>query len=80
MLYSTGFKKPLNSITIMDRDDLLHVLVDFHLMSKVRSEMDQFTKGLCTFNFISKMKESPSLWKPYFVYVNEELTAGNSNF
>ena len=76
MIFATGFKKPLTSLTIADRGDLLHVILDFHLMSKVKSEMDQFVKSLGTFNFISIMQQNPKLWKPYFVYTERKLTAG----
>lgn len=80
MIFATGFKKPLTSLTIADRGDLLDVLLDFHLMSKVKSEMDQFVKGLGTFDFISKVKQNPTLWKPYFVYADRKLTAGIHNY
>ena len=55
MLYATGFKRPSSSFTIADRTDLLHVLLDFHLMARMKSEMDQFKKGLGTFDFVSKL-------------------------
>jgi len=78
MLGATGFSKPLSLLTIADRSDLLHVLLDFHLMAKVNSEMDQFKKGLGTFNFINHLKQNPKLWKPYFVFMDKKLTAGNT--
>lgn len=76
MIFATGYKKPLNLLTIADRGDLLRVLLDFHLMAKVKSEMDQFKKGLGTFDFISKVQQNPKVWKPYFAYMERKLTAG----
>ena len=75
-IFATGFKKPATLLTIADRGDLLRVLLDYNLMAKVKSEMDQFIKGLGTFNFISKLQQNPKLWKPYFVYMDKKLTAG----
>lgn len=76
LLYTTGYTKPTQSITLADRVDLLHVLLDFHLMAKVKTEMDQFMLGLNTFELIDRMKKNPLLWKPYFVSSSKKLSAG----
>ena len=75
-IFATGFKKPSTSLTIDDRGDLQGVLLDYNLMAEVKSEMDQFIKGLGTFNFINTLRLNPTIWKQYFVYMDQKLTAG----
>ena len=76
LLYSTGYTKPTQNITLTDRDDLLNVLLDFHLMARVKMEMDQFKVGLSTFGFIDQIKKNPAIWRPYFVPSSNKLSAG----
>ena len=76
LLYSTGYSKPTSSITLEDRDELSSVLLDYHLMAKVKMEMDQFKAGLGTFNFIEQLKSNPAMWRSYFVATNIKLSAG----
>lgn len=76
LLYSTGYSKPTSSITLGDRDELLSVLLDYHLMAKVKMEMDQFKAGLGTFNFLERLKNNPAMWRPYFVPTDIKLSAG----
>lgn len=75
-LYSTGYTKATKSLTLTDRMDLLSVLLDYHLMAKVKSELDQFRNGLNTFEFIDHVKQNPAVWRPYFVPSSNVLTAG----
>ena len=42
LVVQTGFRKPLIHLTIKDRHDLISSLLDYHLMAKVKTEMDQF--------------------------------------
>ena len=51
-LYSTGYAKATTHLALTDRTDLLNVLLDYHLMAKVKSETDQLLSGLSTFNLL----------------------------
>ena len=52
LVVQTGFRKPLIHLTIKDRHDLISSLLDYHLMAKVKTELDQFKEGLQTFSFL----------------------------
>ena len=76
LVVQTGFRKPLIHLTIKDRHDLISSLLDYHLMAKVKTEMDQFKEGLQTFSFLDIVRENPDLWKKYFLKTDETLTPG----
>lgn len=49
LLSATGFRKPFCSLQLSDRPSILSALIDYHLMVKVKTEMDQFkVKEECT--------------------------------
>lgn len=75
-LYSTGYTKATTHLVLADRMNLLNILLDYHLMAKVKSEMDQFINALNTFGLLDHIKQNPVLWKPYFTPPSEQLTAG----
>lgn len=75
-LYATGYAKATTHLALTDRTDLLNVLLGYHLMAKVKSEMDQFLSGLNTFNLLDHIRQNPVLWKPYFAPPSQQLTAG----
>lgn len=45
LLYATGFRKAMCSLTLLDRPAIVAALLDFHLLVKVKAEMDQFKEG-----------------------------------
>ena len=76
-LAATGFRKPVCMLGLSDRSSIISALLDFHLMAKVKTEMDQFRDGLSTFGFLDMVKANPLMWKPYFIVCGEiNLTPG----
>ena len=76
LLSATGFRKPLCTLQLSDRPSILSALIDYHLMIKVKTEMDQFKEGLKVLGFMDLVSQNPDVWKPFFVYCNNPLTAG----
>ena len=79
LLMTTGFRKPVTHLTVADCGDIISGLVDYHLMSKVKAEMDQFCKGLETFQFLDMLRANPKIWEPYFTHIESNLTPGMQN-
>ena len=52
---------------MQDRDENASALIDFHLMAKVKSIMDQFMEGLKAGGMLDGIVQQPSLWEPLFV-------------
>ena len=76
LLYSTGFKKPLRNVTLMDVSPIIKALLDYHLMVKVKASADQFIEGLEIVGFLIDLRNDPLLWQEYFTYRPDMLTAG----
>lgn len=72
----TGFRKAVSTLTTDDRIALSTALLDYHLMVKVKMEMDQFSQGLQTFGTLDMIKTNPSLWAPYLSLVDNNLSPG----
>lgn len=75
-LLTTGFRKPVSMLSLNDRPDLISALLDYHLMARVKTEMDQFIDGLHTFNFLDMVREDPTMWRSFFVRNTSGLTPG----
>ena len=52
LLNETGYHKAVCSLKLSDRPALLGALLDYHLMIKVKAEMDQFKEGLQTLGYL----------------------------
>lgn len=76
LLIETGYRKAVCSMTLSDRPTVLSALLDYHLMIKVKAEMDQFKEGLQTLGFLEAVQSDPSLWDEYFLDKTLPLTAG----
>lgn len=46
LLVEAGFHKPVCHFKLLDKSIIRQVLVDYHLMVKVKMHMDQFADGL----------------------------------
>lgn len=57
---------------------LKNALLNYHLIAKVKAELDQFAEGLQTFGFLSFLKADPHTWRPYFIQTDNELTPGRN--
>ena len=51
LLNETGYRKTVCSLKLSDRPAVLGALLDYHLITKVKAEMDQF-KGLQTLGYL----------------------------
>ena len=56
LLMMTGFHKPVSHLSISDHFNLSAALLDYHLMAKVKAEMDQFCERLKTLDFLNAMR------------------------
>ena len=52
LLNETGYRKAVCSLTLSDRPAIMSALLDYHLMIKVKAEMDQFKEGLQTLGYL----------------------------
>jgi hypothetical protein len=76
LLVATGFRKPLCSLKIIDRPAILSALMEYHLMAKMKAEMDQFKEGLNVLGFLDVVKRKTNLWEPFFIHRESIITAG----
>ena len=76
LLNETGYRKAVCSLKLSDRPAVLGALLDYHLMIKVKAEMDQFKEGLQTLGYLEALQSNPSIWQEYFLYADVLLTAG----
>ena len=68
LLNDTGYRKALCSLKLSDRHR------DYHLMIKVKAEMDQFKEGLQSLGYLECLQSNPSLWEEYFLDASVPLT------
>ena len=57
----TGYRKAVVTLTTNDCVALSVALLDYHLMFKVKMEMDEFSEGLQTFGTLDMIKSNLSL-------------------
>ena len=76
LLQECGYRRPISTLTVADISSLSSLLVDYNLFVKPKAAIDQFMKGLDTLNVITLIRSHPLLAKPYFVDVQDPLTAG----
>ena len=76
LLFQSGYRKPLVSLTIEDKEEVLKAMVDYHMMIKVKSAMDDYIEGLKTYNLLDKIRQSPEVWKPLFTKQYQPLSPG----
>ena len=44
-IFQTGFRKAIKDLTVDNKKELTSIMVDYHLMAKVKCCMDQFIDG-----------------------------------
>ena len=71
-----GFSKSIDELQLSDKPRVLFALIDYHLMVKVKAEMDQYKEGLETLGFMQTLKTNPDEWQSYFMAKKKDLTAG----
>lgn len=75
VLWETGYKKPLSSLGLTDREVLMSTL-QVHVLSRVKAELDQFRDGLGMFGVLKAMETHSALMAPLFTHTWEMLTSG----
>lgn len=76
LLMATGFRRAVSQLTLADRDYVVSALLDYHLMGKVKAEMDQFIDGLSTLGLLDVIRANPEKFEPFFLHSNVKLTSG----
>ena len=74
LLLATGFCKPVCNLALDDRPNIIAALLHYHLIARVKAELDQFIEGLSTHDFLNIVRKDPNMWKPFFVHSNSKLT------
>uniref|UniRef100_A0A1X7V4W6 Uncharacterized protein n=1 Tax=Amphimedon queenslandica TaxID=400682 RepID=A0A1X7V4W6_AMPQE len=67
MLCSTGYRKPMESFTLTDKDSLKSSLLNYHLLYKVKCETDLFIQELETAEIVTIIRTSPDVFKGLFM-------------
>ena len=80
LLMEAGFRKPVCQLKLLDKSVIRQVLVDYHLMVKVKMHMDQFAEGLQVLKITEAMRAHPALLKPMFVFSEEKMSAGTCSY
>ena len=75
-IFQMGYSKPLSTLTVTDRWDLISTLTLYHITIKVKSSMDQFINGLQDAQVLSYIRKEPETWKPLFVRSRKVLSSG----
>ena len=78
LILQTGYRKPILTLKLEDRVDIVATLIDYHLMIKVKSAMDQYMEGLTVLGLLNRVQQHPSTWKPLFMKHTQRLTTGTS--
>ena len=76
IISQTGYRKPISTHTVADKESVASAIINYHLMIKVKSCMDQFMEGLQALGLLQKIQSSPSLWEPLFINSSTPLTPG----
>ena len=64
LISQTGYRKLPSAQT---KPEVSSALIDYHLMAKVKAQMDQFADGLSVLGLLDSIKLNPSLWEGLFV-------------
>ena len=77
LLLQCGFRKSILSLTMQDKNEILSVMIDYHMMGKVKSAMDQYIEGLKVYDILHKIRSHPDIWKPMFTKQSKPLDPGS---
>ena len=75
LMLDTGFRKPLSSLAISDKEEIISILTA-NVLLKVKPELDQFIEGLDTCGVLGAMRKSPQLMKVFLTHTTVDLTPG----
>ena len=60
------------------KEEILSVLLDYHLMIKMKAEMDQYIEGLEQLGVLVAVRNNPDLFRDFFVYNEVPISAGKT--
>ena len=73
-LAETGYKKPPK---VANKFEMCSILKQYHTITKVKAELDQFMEGLETMEVLNMMKQQSEIMKLFFVADDKtKLTRG----
>lgn len=73
-LAETGYKKPPR---VGNKFEMCSILKQYHTITKVKAELDQFIEGLETMGVLNMMKQQSEIMKLFFVADDKtKLTRG----
>ena len=74
-MLETGYRKPLSSLVMSDKESLKNTLKT-HVLMRVKPEIDQFCEGLRMCGILETIRRYSTLMAPYFNYTPVNLTSG----
>lgn len=74
LIVECGLTGPLQ----FKKDELLSILLDYHLMIKAKAAMDQFLDGLKTLGVLEAVRDNPKVFQDFFVYKVVPITGGKT--
>lgn len=75
-LTETSYMRPLESLTLEDKEEIIGILIDYHCLIKPKAAMDQFSQGLQSTGVLHYIKHHNSVLRDIFRYQPSRLTAG----
>ncbi len=80
LLFQSGFRKSMGALTVADKEEVVGAIVDYHMMVKVKSSMDQYMEGLKVYGLLNNIQTNPEIWMPLFTASKKQLDPGNCRF
>lgn len=75
LLLETGYRKPISSTSVSDKQEIIASLIDYHCMTKVKAAMDQYIEGLDVLGVLVAIRNNPVWFEPLFVSPDIPLTS-----
>ena len=50
--FEADYRKPVSNVSLSDKEQIISVLLDYHLLIKVKCCIDQFIEGLEILNYL----------------------------
>ena len=75
VILEAGFSKPLTTVQLSDKADIISLLTTYHLFIKPKAVMDQYKAGLTLFGLSRFIEKYPNLIRPLFVDEHISVTA-----
>ena len=81
IMIDAGFCKPLTSITIEDKEEIIHTIALHHTILKSKAELDDLKRGLGALGVLDMLENYPDLLKSFFTTSGvKPITAGMTRF